>query len=84
MASGLPIVATRVGGVPEVVVEGSTALLVPPGDPASLTAALERLLSDPSLAARFAEAGHRRAEEFSWSRILPRYFELLAEVISPR
>ena len=84
MASGLPIVATRVGGVPEVVVEGSTALLVPPGDPPSLTAALDRLLSDTSLAARLAEAGHRRAEEFSWSRILPRYLELLAEVISPR
>ena len=84
MASGLPIVATRVGGVPEVVVEGATALLVPPGDPASLTAALDRLLSDPSLAARFAEAGHRRAEELSWSRILPRYLELLAEVVSPR
>lgn len=84
MASGLPIVATRVGGVPDVVVEGSTALLVPPGDPSALADALERVLSDPSLAARFGTAGRHRAEEFSWPRILPQYLQLIGEVVPPR
>jgi glycosyltransferase involved in cell wall biosynthesis len=83
MASSLPIVATRVGGVPEVVTEGVTALLVPPGDPPSLTAALDRLLSDPALAARLGKAGRSRAEEFTWPRILPQYLKMLAEVVSP-
>lgn len=84
MASGLPIVATRVGGVPDVVREGSTALLVPEGDPSSLGGALERILADPALAHRFGEAGRRRAEEFSWARILPEYLQLIAEVAPPR
>ncbi|HWI52009.1 MAG TPA: glycosyltransferase family 4 protein [Symbiobacteriaceae bacterium] len=64
MAAGRPVVATRVGGVPEVVVDGETGLLVPPEDPGALAGAIRRLLADPDLAARMGEAGRRRAQEF--------------------
>jgi glycosyltransferase involved in cell wall biosynthesis len=63
MAAGLPVVATNVGGVPELVVEGETGFLVPPGDPQALAVALERLLGDSALRRRLGAAGRRRAEE---------------------
>jgi len=62
MAAGRPVVATRVGGIPEVVVDGETGLLVPPDDPSALAAAVLRLLRDPDLALRMGEAGRRRVE----------------------
>lgn len=62
MAAGLPVVATAVGGVPEVVVEGETGFLVPPGNAEELTRALERLLADRELRRRMGAAGRRRAE----------------------
>jgi glycosyltransferase involved in cell wall biosynthesis len=61
MAAGLPVVATRVGGLPELVVPGETGWLVPPGDPAALAAALRGLLADPGTREAFGRAGHRRA-----------------------
>jgi glycosyltransferase involved in cell wall biosynthesis len=63
MAAGLPVVASRVGGVPEQVVDGETGLLVDPGDPKPLAAALERLTGDPALRRRLGAAGRARAEE---------------------
>ena len=63
MAAGLPVVATKVGGVPELVLEGETGFLVPPGDPHSLAAALERLLDDSELRGRLGAAGRIRVEE---------------------
>jgi glycosyltransferase involved in cell wall biosynthesis len=61
MAAGRPVVATNVGAVADAVVEGETGLLVPPGDPAALAAALDGLLSDPARARRLGEAGAARA-----------------------
>jgi glycosyltransferase involved in cell wall biosynthesis len=60
MAAGLPIVASDVGAIGEVVVDGQEGLLVPPGDPAALAAALRRLLADGGLAARLGAAAARR------------------------
>ena len=66
MAAGVPVVATRVGGNPEVVADGMTGLLVPPRNPEALANAISRLLQDPGLARRFGQAGrHRVAEHFS-------------------
>lgn len=66
MAAGRPVVATRGGGVPEVVVHGETGLLVPPGRPDALAEAIGELLSDPARAEAMGEAGRRRvAERFS-------------------
>lgn len=60
-ASGIPTVATDVGGVPEVVLDGLTGLLVPPRDPAALAEAVLRLLREPELASRLADAARKRA-----------------------
>jgi len=60
MARGKPVIACRVGGVPEVVVDGETGILVPPGDPAALAAAILRLLRDPEQRERLGRAGHER------------------------
>jgi glycosyltransferase involved in cell wall biosynthesis len=63
MAEGRPVVATPVGGTPEVVVDGETGLLVPARDHDALRAALGRLLADPDLRRRMGEAGARRVRE---------------------
>jgi glycosyltransferase involved in cell wall biosynthesis len=61
MASGLPVVATQVGGNAELVREGETGVLVPPGDPVALAAALRRYLRDPALRRAHAQAARERA-----------------------
>ena len=60
MALGLPVVASAVGGIPEMLVDGETGLLVPPGDAAALAGALGRLVDDPARCARFGRAGRER------------------------
>lgn len=69
MALGRPVVAARTGGMPEVVEEGATGLLVPPRDAAALAAAMERLAGDAALRAGMGRAGRARVEErFSLAR----------------
>jgi len=63
MALGKPVVACRVGGTPEVVVDGETGLLVAPSRPAELASALEELLADPARAREMGEGGRRRVKE---------------------
>lgn len=69
MACGLPIVATRVGGIPEALRDQAEGLLVPPGDPRALADALCRLLGDPNLARSLGEKGRERAKDFSLERL---------------
>ena len=69
MARGVPVIATRVGGIPEVVVEGETGLLVQPGDEVALARALDQLLANPVERQRMGDNGRRRAlEHFSLNR----------------
>jgi glycosyltransferase involved in cell wall biosynthesis len=69
MAAGLPVVASGVGGVPELVADGETGLLVPPGDAEALADALRNLLRDKALRARMGVAGRARVErEFTLAR----------------
>ena len=63
MASGRPIVTTRVGGNPEALDGGSCGILVPPGDPASLERGIEQLLSDPEMARDLGKRARDRARE---------------------
>lgn len=63
MAMARPVIATSVGGIPEIVDDGVTGLLVPPGDDGALAAAIRRLLADRELAGRMGEAGRRRIRE---------------------
>ncbi|MEJ2576519.1 MAG: glycosyltransferase [Gammaproteobacteria bacterium] len=85
MASGLPVVATAVGGNPELVIDGETGRLVPPGDPAALATALRGYLDDPNLGVRHGAAGRARARErFSLEGMLRRYGELYANALARR
>jgi glycosyltransferase involved in cell wall biosynthesis len=61
MAAGVPVVSTQIGGIPEMVVENETGLLVSPNDPSALAGAIEKLLFDPALAKKFGQAGWERA-----------------------
>jgi glycosyltransferase involved in cell wall biosynthesis len=63
MASARPIVSTRLAGIPELVVDGQTGMLAPPGDSTALAQALEQLLRDPELRFRFGDAGRARIEQ---------------------
>ncbi|HEX8969386.1 MAG TPA: glycogen synthase [Chloroflexota bacterium] len=95
MACGTPVVASRVGGIPEVVIDGETGLLVPleqhaqapfePLDPprfsADLAAAINRLLGDSALRQRLADSGRHRVEQkFAWSAIARQTADLYAEL----
>ncbi len=74
MAGGLPVVATRVGGLPEVVDDGVTGLLVPPADPAALAGAMVRIWNDPDQGNRMGRAGRQRTEErFDIRRMVAEY-----------
>jgi glycosyltransferase involved in cell wall biosynthesis len=85
MAAGLPVVATRVGGVPELVVEGETGLLVASADPPALAAALQRLLDDPELRAQFGAAGRARVEEhFALDSFLESHLDLYRRALAAR
>lgn len=68
-ASGLPIVATAVGGVPEVIDNGVNGLLAPSGDADVLAAAILRLAQEPELAARLGQAALRNADRFAWPAV---------------
>lgn len=82
MAAGRPVVASRVGGIPEVVADGETGLLVPPEEPGALAAAIGRLLADPAKALRMGEAGRRRVQSlFSAERMAREMAALYEELM---
>ncbi|TLZ92169.1 MAG: glycosyltransferase, partial [Methanobacteriota archaeon] len=77
MACETPVVATRVGGIKEVVVDEETGLLVPPGEPAKLGRAITRILEDPATGAKMGKAGRRHVLKlFTWDRIAAKTLEL--------
>ena len=85
MAHGKPVVATAVGGTPELVADGETGVLVPPRDPERLAAAIRELLDDPEKARRLGEAGRERvASNFSEEAMTRRVLEVYDEVVSAR
>jgi glycosyltransferase involved in cell wall biosynthesis len=82
MAAARPVVATRVPGTDETVVDGETGMLVPPRDPEALAHAIRSVLSDPERASRFGSAGRARVlADFSTRRMVSaveqQYEELL-------
>ncbi len=84
-ASGLPIVASRVGGIPEAVLHEETGLLVPPGDPARLAEAVDDLLSHPERARTFGERGRARVvREFSQDRMVEGNLAVYEELLRHR
>jgi glycosyltransferase involved in cell wall biosynthesis len=82
MLAAVPVVATRVSSIPEIVGDGETGLLVPPDDPEALAAALDRVLSEETLRVAYGEAGLRRArDEFSVERMARRTLELYEQAL---
>ncbi len=82
MRAGLPVVASRTGGIPEVVVEGNTGLLVDPHDVDGLVEALTRLLDDPALRASLGDTGRRRYEgRYMLDRLVTDMLEFYSDVI---
>ena len=71
MACGIPIVSTNVGGIPYLVQDRTTALLVPPGKPEALALAMGEVLDNPALAARLVENGLQVARSCSWEAVFP-------------
>jgi glycosyltransferase involved in cell wall biosynthesis len=79
MAAGCPVVATRVGGIPDLITDGVDGLLVPPGDPHALAAALERILRDPAFARQLGNAARQTiANRYTAERSLERLEQLYA------
>jgi glycosyltransferase involved in cell wall biosynthesis len=76
MASGTPLVATEVGGLPDLVTDGESALLVPPRDSEALAGALDSLLTDPALRERIGRSALERSREFSLPRTAERFIDL--------
>lgn len=82
MAAGKAVVAARVGGVPEIVLDGETGMLVPGEDVTALAGALRRLACRPDLRAALGAAGKRRAEGFTWSRIADQYARIYVGLLN--
>jgi glycosyltransferase involved in cell wall biosynthesis len=77
MACGVPVVASRTGGIPEIVRDGETGFLVPPGDPMAFAEAIDRILCDPALGREFSlRARERIVLEFDLERCVAHYLEL--------
>ena len=83
MAAGLAVVATRTGGLPDVVREGRTGLLVPPDDPGALSAAIERLLSRPEERRAMGEAGRELAQAYSAEQMCEKIEALYQRLLAP-
>jgi glycosyltransferase involved in cell wall biosynthesis len=85
MASARPVVSTRLAGIPELVVDGQTGMLAPPGDSTALAHTLEQLLRDPELRLRFGNAGRQRIEQhFRIEQTVAPLMEMLEQSCSRR
>ena len=81
LSQGVPVVATGVGGLPELLRDGDSALLVPPESPAALAAALIRVLGDSELQERLARKGRQVADQHSWPSIAERTESAFARLV---
>jgi L-malate glycosyltransferase len=82
MACGVPVVSTDVGGIPYLVRDGATALLVAAKDAPAMAAAILRLLGDPALWDRLSHAGLQEVQRYTWSRVAPDLAALYRAAIS--
>jgi len=81
MASGRPVIASNIGGLPNVITDEKNGLLVPPGDPQALANAIEQVLFDIPLATRLANNGVMNAQSFSWDIQAKKYSELFKSLL---
>ena len=78
---GRPVVASRIGGLPEIVLDGETGLLVPPGDWRTLRGAIQCLLDDPAQRERMGALARQRVVEFQARAVVPRIEQVYQEVL---
>lgn len=81
MAAGKPVIASRIGGLPDIVADGETGILFTPRDADALRAAMARVLDDPALAARMGAAGQERIKAFYASTVVSRIESLYHELV---
>jgi len=82
MASGVPVIGSNIGGIPDIIKNEINGLLVPPGDPEALASAIMKILNNPELAEKFAQEGLRTVQErFSWDKISDQFIEIYQEVL---
>ncbi len=84
MRAGVPVVASRVGGIPDVVVDGVTGVLVPPRDDVAFAAALDDLLTDPGRRAAMTAAALDRAADYAWPRLAERVLGVYRAALAAR
>jgi len=80
MASGLCVVSTDVGGLPHLIDQGRDGILVPPDDPEAMAAAVARVVDEPVLASRLSANARRKAEDWDWRVLLPKWEGLFREL----
>jgi glycosyltransferase involved in cell wall biosynthesis len=84
MNYAVPVIASAIGGITDIVQHEASGLLVPPGDEAALGSALSRVLTDPTFSRRLGEAGRQRLHDaFSWDRIVARVESVYARALQP-
>lgn len=76
LACGLPVITTNVGGIPYIVADKDTALLVPPDNPEQMASALVRLSTDSALFNRLRDSGLREVRQYAWREVSPRWLSL--------
>jgi glycosyltransferase involved in cell wall biosynthesis len=81
MAMGRPVIASRIGGLPDIVVDGETGLLVPPGDTKELGKAMQRLLDNPQLREHMGACARQRVVRFQAKTVIPRIEQVYQEVM---
>jgi glycogen synthase len=84
MRAGVPVVAADTGGISSTVTDGVTGLLVPPGQPEALAAAVRRVLDDRALARRLVEAARERSRDYSWAALADRVLGVYRDVLRAR
>jgi glycosyltransferase involved in cell wall biosynthesis len=84
LASGVPVVSTNVGGVPYMVRDSHTALLVPARSPEAMADAILRVIEDQPLAARLVENGLNEVRKYTWESVWPLWADVYRRAISPR
>ena len=83
MAAGLPVVASPVGGIPDIVHDGLNGLFAEPDDEAGIALCLSRILENPTLAKQFAEHAQETAADYSWEHIAERMARVYRGLIKP-